>query len=345
MRISFFFATPKRISATNFVAGGAEMAAKGLGDALALRGHDVHYYGNCEVSDQFHEYAEFFVAEHDRIIAVRASDALFRPVKCERIVLWSGDAYDQPNNYLLNAIMVVNRLHKVVFKSQWQLVSNLEHFPVLAESGKAITMPNGVNPAHYFAPETTETQTGFICTSRIFRGVDRFVHIWPEIYKEFGMELNLYANISGLYDDAPERDAAYKREFAALRELNGLNIKATLPQTDIIAEMHKHYLMLYPNSDFMESSCNSALESMCAGTPVITTEKAGLPETIKLGFGKLIPDNLPLTEYTKRMIAHIKWFLDNDKRYSDWNTKRRWKLIDKFAWSKVAEQWESEVLS
>jgi len=165
------------------------MAAAGLGNELGKLGHEVHYYGNCEPSDRYHSYQEFIDTTHEVAIIVRASRILFGNVKADRTILWTGDAYDQPNNFVLNAPYAVGRLKHVVFKSQWQMKSALEHYPVLAAMGKAMVMPNGVVRNAFF--EHSEPKTGFICTSRVFRGIDRLTAIWPRLYDRFNSTLDL----------------------------------------------------------------------------------------------------------------------------------------------------------
>lgn len=342
MRISFFLTTPKRVSADNFVAGGAEMAAKGLGDELSKLGHDVHFYGNCEPSANYHQYEQYFEDVHDRIIMVRASNAIFRPVKREKFILWTGDAYDQPNNFVLNAPFVVgSRIDKVVFKSEWQKQSAYEHFPVLAAMDKAITMPNGVVRNYFF--DTISDKSDFVCTSRIFRGLDRLLHIWPRLYRELGREVHLFSDVAGLYNDA-DSDPQYAKLREALSNMSGVVVRATVAQRQMVELMHRYEYMLYPNFSFVESSCNSALESMCAGTPVITTARAGLIETVGLGYGKLIEDAGNLDQYTDEIIKFVNENEKNPERYLAWQEKR-FELIDRFAWDVIAPRWVEEVLS
>lgn len=343
MRISFWFTTPKHIDPSNFIAGGAELQAYGLGNALSKLGHDVHFYCNTEENGNYHPYEKFGTDDHEWVIIVRASGILYQQFKAKHVILWTGDAYDQPNNWMLNDDRLISKLHKIVFKSNWQLETIHEHFVITALADKSVFMPTGLNPEHYTEYKPSVKQ-GFICTSRIFRGIDRFIHIWPEVYNRFGGELKLLVGVSNLYSDNPESDVPYKPYLDALSKIEGVRLMDIHDQKQTIQLMAESKLMLYPNFNFMESSCNSAFESMAAGTPVITTAKAGLPEAINEGIGQLIPDYLPLPEYTARMIQHIQYYFDNPDPFNNWVTQSRWAFIKKHSWDKVAQQWLKEVL-
>ena len=111
-----------------------------------------------------------------------------------------------------------------------------------------------------------------------------FVEIWPMILEEIpDAEIHVFSKTT-LYSEVNQRDNQGWGAIAEkLVQLPGMILREPIPQRLLIQEMHKSWLMLYPNSGFVESSCGSALQSMAVGTPIITTNRAGLPETVGNG--------------------------------------------------------------
>lgn len=346
--ISFYLTTPKYVTPGKFHAGGAELSAYHLGNAFRAMGIKVRYYCNTDVHglEGYYNYGQFEKHHHDVVITVRAGKSLFiHNLKCNKLILWTGDAYDQPNNVVFNDINIINRLAHIVFKSQWQLDTNVAHYGVLEScKDKTRVIYNGVNP-DYFNTVCPVDENLFICTSRIFRGIDRFTYIWPSIKACFPKaKLMLYPKIAGLYSD-DAADDKFKTLYKVLSELDGITVYDNIPQQDLIKKMTPAFLMLYPNFDFVESSCGSAMEAMCTGTPIITSKRAGLIETVGLGEGRLIDDELPIDEYTTAMINYIRYYKNNPRVIVEWNISGKHKLISQFKWDKVAHKWLEGVIN
>jgi len=306
MRIGFWLTTPTRfnpaeIDKTPF--GGAEISAINLAKHLAKNiDNDIVVYGNSicnnDLREWFHDdvlykpYGDLRLHNSlDVLICVRADQNLLNPRRNHvyfgenrpKIILWTGDAFDQPNNQaIFHDTYCLKTFDLIVAKSNWQKESLVRHFPLLSKE-KVQVIYNGVDSNSIPQPTVT-TEPRFVYASTAYRGLHRFLDIWPKIKEKIpDATLDCYCKTTLYIDDNP-RESEFLPLYSKLSALPGISIKEPLPQQDFLKQLSTYRLMLYPNSGFLESSCGVALQSMACGVPVITTNAAGLGETIIMGF-------------------------------------------------------------
>lgn len=351
MRIGFWLTTPRRfdpakIEETPF--GGAEISALHL--ARQLRGlpyrHDVTVYANCDVAvaDGLMLYPYSSLDSHsykpkDVLVVVRADQNLLNPRRmdvrqmAEKVVLWTGDAYDQPNNQILHDVHSLKQIDLIVTKSNWQMESLARHFPLIP-GGKLTTVYNGVNADRLNMQTVDEPR--FVYASTAYRGLRKFKTIWPMVQKMIpNATLDCYCKTTLYMEDNP-RDEEWKPLYSELAKLPGLTIKEPLPQGEFLNRLGGYYAMLYPNCDFVESSCGVGLQALASGLPLVTSAVAGLKE---LQGAILVCGEPDSDEYDRRFVGEVEyvWKLKGIRKVQAGRAKD---IAERQNWKEKAKEWE-----
>ena len=344
MDISFWLTTPVDLSdGLDRPLGGAEVSAVQLATELA-KTNTVYIY--CNTAKKYTErnmvmfpYNEIQQHELDTLIVVRAHEILNTRIRAwfkkrPRILInWSGDAYDQPNNAIFGDKWLCDHMDGFVTKSKWQRETLNTMYPNLINKTKVIY--NGVDDS-LFPDAPTVDENKFIWASTWYRGLDQMPEIWKRIKTELpDAHLKVYAKTS-LYMDG-NQDIQAKALFAALESLDSVTVHDPVPQRELINELATAKLLLYPNAHFMESSCGVVQQSICAGTPVITSARAGLPETVSTE-GFAISHNPGTEEYYTSFTEKVLKLCRDQKLY---NRLSRQGLLRRTgeSWNQVARKW------
>lgn len=363
MQIGFWLTTnrsfdPRQIEQTPF--GGSEIEALHLARELQSRfDHSLFVFGNVErrmdsgQSIYFLRYddlpeitgtkegleALIVVRAHNEILSPRYNRGIFSKGRPRRVVLWSGDSFDQSNNACLHDVWALKEIDRIILKSQWQKEVWLENFPAL-KVGQVEIIRKGLNIEGLPLDPGRTNEPKFIYASVAFRGLERFLQIWPLVKEKIpGAVLDCYCQTT-LYDrnnDQRQYRALYK-QIAALPEVR---IMEPLPQKEFFERLPAYYAMLYPNSGFDETVCGVALEAMASGVPVITSARAGLIETIEAGDGILLYEAPRSEEYTRAFAAATVdlWSQrDNRNRRSEQGFR---KIREKYSIREAGQSWQN----
>lgn len=339
MKIAFWTTTAKKldpaeIATGKIICGGSEREmlclAKELHQryACASNPHPVLVFGNVGKSqslpDQplFLDYTELQKVEDLEILIVtRAQKEVLNPrytgkQLTRKTILWSGDSFDQPNNEILYDKWTVEAINRIVLKGHWQWTTWRENFPLLQPEKVAI-IRKGLDLESMLLEPSKADKPKFVYASVAFRGLYRFLEIWPKLKAKLpAATLDCYCKTT-LYVDNNTQEQDYKELYEKIGALPGVTIKEPLPQKEFFKILPSYYAMLYPNCGFDETVCGVALESMASGVPVVTSARAGLVETIKAGDGILIEGDPTTAEYADEFVeatldlwhrqAHRNW--------------------------------------
>jgi len=347
MDISFWLTTPVDLSnGLDRPMGGAEVSAVQLAQALVQTGWPITIH--CNTDKQYSpidglmvkSYTAIRDDELDTLIVVRAHEILNTRIRAwfrerPRILLnWSGDAFDQPNNHIFWDKWICEHLDGFVVKSKWQRDTLNEMYPGL--QGKTTVIKNGVDPS-LFPDDVEKDENKFIWASTWYRGLENMIKIWPRIKAELpDAYLDVYAKTS-LYLDNNPSDIQAKPIFDALEKLDGINIHEPVQQERLLSELASAKLLLYPNSNFVESSCGVAQQSICAGTPVITSHRAGLPETVG-SEGICIQEEPGTDAYNEHFVTRTLDLCRNQKLYDRLSRQGLSRRTEE-SWAKTALSW------
>ncbi|MHC4099205.1 MAG: glycosyltransferase family protein, partial [Planctomycetota bacterium] len=294
MKIAFWLtSTTREMTIENWgkaPMGGTEISALNLGEELINLKHDVIYFLQraqpFEKYDYFGEgnaFGDLFVRRHEQIfdedfdyfVCVRPHPVLGQRIEAKKI-LWSGDAFDQPSMEIFWHKSTAQSLDAFVFKSDWQKEKILEKYFYI-EPEKVHIIRKAIRLENFEGLEHIEPQPNrFIHASTWYRGVANFKTIWPKILEHIpDAEIHVFSKTS-LYSEINPKEQGWPQIAEQLCQLPGMVLREPVPQSILTQELKKAWLMLYPNSGFVESSCGAVLESQAAGTPVVTTARAAL---------------------------------------------------------------------
>lgn len=301
--------------------GGSEKCVVYLARELARRGHEVTVYthgqpGNFEgVSYQLVQALQAAqVPSCDVHVSSRWVEIL-GIVPCEKRVLW---LHDMPQPINVSGIPCDD----VVCISKFQR----DAWGFREEDPSVHVIGDGVDLTLFTGREDrrenqllwiSNPDRGLYIACEVFR--NQILPRWPE------MEFHVYGRYS-VYG----WPAAAERWFLPPPSWLGKNIflHDPLPSLGIARELMRSWALFYPTF-WPEVFCMAALEAQAAGTPVISSPIAALPETIMGGI---------LTNDLVNAVSQLR-------------NKNRWKKLSKtgkeFAathdWALLAERWEKEV--
>ena len=347
MNISFWLTSTTRFVTEdnwdNIPFGGAEISAINLGTELAKLGHGIKFYlERCEPFEKdnisIRKHHQLFDDEHEYFICVRPHPMLQGDFGNIKKILWSGDAFDQSSNDVFYDKKIADSMDGFVFKSEWQKDKILEKYYTI-DKNKCSVIYNGYNAEYFNNNGVIHNSKRFIHSSVWYRGLKNFIDIWPVIIESIpDAEIHVFSNTT-LYHGIQEQ--GYYDIIKDLIGLPGMILREPVPQKILAHEMKKSYLMLYPNSGFVESSCGSALQSMAVGTPVVTTKRAGLIETVGES-GILIEQS---EENWKNKFAREVISLYRDHKKWEEMVKTGLLKVSDQTWSHKAKVWEDYLKS
>jgi D-inositol-3-phosphate glycosyltransferase len=120
-----------------------------------------------------------------------------------------------------------------------------------------------------------------------------------------------------------------------------------LPKAELARELLSSTLSLYP-SHFEECCSIASLEVQAAGVPMITSDLAGLKDTIKDGeTGVLVPiDDYEMKsrsqQYQVNFLNHAVRLLRDEKARMQMGDNARRNIVENYAWSGISAEWEAE---
>lgn len=270
--------------------GGSETAVVSMARALSRLGHRVSVY--C-VTGEPHECGgvEYLPAaqletvragrESDLLIAVRFSDVLRTPVAARMYGLWY---HDMPTPQNLPSMRpVLARATFSLFLSRFHLGAYESHFPGLARHAMVTT--NGIDFEALDAVRAEAPRDGsrprFLYASRPERGLAVLLaEIWPRLkhrLPEAELLISTYS-LGGLMVPPPLQEH-YRLCDELIRRADGVHKIGPLTRREFWRELGQATAVLYP-TDFPEVSCMVALEAQATGTPIVTTGRFALAETV-----------------------------------------------------------------
>jgi len=342
--IGFWISTPRKFSYKDIGVkgfGGAENSAFNLAYELFKLGFDTHVFGDLEEDfENFHPRNKLKNFDLDVLITVRADNQALNPRynhqfvgNVKKHVLWTGDEHTQPNNEIFHDSFSLKVINKIICKSQWQKKDLLKYYPLLSDE-KVDVIYNGTHIPDDL--NIIRDKPRFICASTVYRGIWNFLDIWPLILKEIpDAELDLYCKKSLYIKDSDE--SRFEDLYKDLQEI-GINLKDPVPQKELHRRFKNYFAMLYPNEGFKESSCGVVLQAMAHGLPVISSNTAGLKETLSMGNGYQIEFN-DRTDFIKDFVNTV-WHIWENKEDTWSYAEQGVKKLEEYSWKKVALKWK-----
>jgi glycosyltransferase involved in cell wall biosynthesis len=273
----------------------------------------------------------------DVLISIRDWMPLFMPVKAKKHFFWTGDSYDQPQNWGIGDKRLQSKIDTVLTVSEWHAdtLSKKSGFP------RTRTWPlrNGIH-APYFEGVEERNRFRLIYSSTPYRGLEHLPELYLKI-KELHQEVELHVFSGyGVYSHTnrgynAQAEAEWNTLKSTLENLPDCTVHGNVSQKQLAREYMKSGILTYPNT-FEETSCISVLEAKAAGCPVVTSRKAALPETV--GKGGILIEGEPGTEpYNRNFIDAVSALLSDESTFDSFSAQAK-EEAQECTWMKIAQR-------
>lgn len=285
--------------------GGSESAAYYFGRELALRGHRVTMFTNCEqggtwdgvsyvpagpVTQQtpLGQHFEFYARNtpHDVLIVQRHPMAFDQLFASKVNILQTHDLALHRTSGMVNAMMW--NVSAVTVVSEWHKRQVRDVYGLTDEAVRVV--PNGVDPTLYVGCDTSipldsDGRLKLLYQSRPERGLEHLVRPGGIMDRLRGVAQLFVCG----YDNTTAEMAPYYAQLDAwARALPNVTQLGALTKRQLAGVQKRCDVLCYP-TEFEEVSCITAMEAMHAHLPMVTSEKAALPETCAGAGVELIP--------------------------------------------------------
>jgi glycosyltransferase involved in cell wall biosynthesis len=180
------------------------------------------------------------------------------------------------------------------------------------------------------------------------RGLENLLEIWPVIRSQYpDATLDVFYGwqsvdkILALRPNHPLRHLKDRIE-GLLEDVNDGSI--TWHDRVSRSELAKHYatcsVWAYPTA-FCETFCITALEMQSSGVIPVSTQLAGLNETVACK-ELLIPGHAGNTDYRKRFMGNLQMVLESNDYALDYWRNAGYEHVKQFSWDKVFEDWRAK---
>ena len=323
--------------------GGSEEAVINLSQKLAQKGWNITVYNNCGKEGEwngvkYRHYWKYNVKD-----------------KQDATILWR---HPKPCDYEINSGKIYIDMHDVIGDAEFNkarlskidkvFVKTNAHrilFPSIPDE-KIAVIPNGIDPT-LFEDKVEKNPYLILNTSSPDRHLDATLDIFEELIKkqpEKPWKLGWYYGW-GIYDQvhADNKEMMeFKNKCVARFEKLKAEGRAEGGQMINHKEIARKYLeagvFLYP-TQFYEIHCISAVKGQLAECAMVTSDFAALNETVI--FGNKIHTNGERwgkeSTFGDKQIGKYVEAIITTKAHPD----QKKKMIDKFNWNKVGEQWNS----
>ena len=353
------------------------LAAKGIKARVFCNCEKPGTYDGVRYDDlvDFHIYRNLYK------LPVLISSRSMRPFKLDLQaqfrILWIHDDVNVP--FLENECPASLPIDRIFAISHWQRDVWSRHFSIPAE--RFFLTRNGVD-LKLFKPVEKRVRHRLVYASRPDRGLNVLLKLFPSIRQQVpDAELHIYTY--QLPDDKlnnvvwqqalqsgvvtvqrphltsplplyPHQGGGQGEEtffprpwWEGLGEggelIPGVYIRRGLPKAALAEEMATARLMVYP-STWRETSCIAAIEAQAAGTPIVASTLAALPETVLDGVsGRLIPGDPNTAEFGHRFVETVVGLMNNDETWQRLSRGARHRTELLYDWNIIAKEWIIEI--
>jgi glycosyltransferase involved in cell wall biosynthesis len=328
--------------------GGTETALIRLAAALASRGHQVTVFTSHR-NPPGGPHDNPLYLPHERVAEVRGCDVFvavqdWRPVlfhiPAKKTWYWTGDSFDQYINFGIGEKRVHPRIDRFLAVTNW-------HARTLCEASgfpfeKAWVIPYGIQLSDFEGQEPRNRKR-LMYSSSPSRGLQFVPALYTELKRKHpDLELHVFSGLS-IYDTEQPFSGPdvgpYRQIVEVLRKLPGCTVHGNVLQKQLAREFMKSGLLFYPNS-FLETACITAMESLAAGCPVVSSAAGALPETVQDG-GLLVPGTPGTPQYSAAFLQAADQLLSNENLWREVSERARTRASNEFGWDHAADRFEA----
>jgi len=339
--------------------GGSESAAIYMSRELSNRGHEVEIYADTldrsttvdltphGLAVRWHPYASLCQENSARLfcdifISSRQHEAkrTLQP-HCRQAWLWMHDLHCGPDwENCLGA-----DYDKILCLTNFARDQFLAYYPGV-DAAKVVRTSNAIDPrlfdgAHGYHDALARGTMPFRVTysSSPDRGLDKLLDLWPKVVEIVRAkhpnnllrpELHVYYGFANWRKSSllqGRADELVRTEFlyTKMQKTPGVVYHGIVGKAELALSHRRSQMWLYP-TDFLETSCITAMEAQAAGSKIVATRCGALPETAPSAF--FVDGPTSARDYEARFLEQVRRALDSEPV-----------VLRQPTWAEVAEQW------
>ncbi len=320
--------------------GGTESAIILVARELAKLGKRVAVFCSCDkpgvydgVTYHSNRYFEVFqrLSPEKTIIACRNDHYLHKKTRAKKRILWIHDVANDFYKHLENGDD--SRFDAVFCLSAYQKNNWLKAYPI--PENKYVQTTNGFDAEIFFADESITREKSMVYVSRPSRGLNEAFSVFERLkdsHPDLKFKVCAYTHQKNLSDD-PEW-----QPFVERLSLPGVVNLGELTKESLAFELKKSMLLVYPNVSIGETSCIAAIEAMACGTPVITSDRGALGETVVNGTGGVV---VPYNEKTlvDDLVREAHRYLEDFNAWQSLSKSAANYARERYQWKDVVKSW------
>ena len=327
--------------------GGSETSGYYIAQGLAAKGHSMFMFCSTDEArnidgiqylpigartertpfgERFQQIAR--TIPHDVLIAQRVPGIFSQNYYSKMNLWWVHDIVLKRNQNYVNSMLW--NTDKIFGVSNWHK-NQIEQTYGVDIVG---VLPNGVNFTDYAGQLDIERKLRskiMIYSHRPERGLINLVKPGGIMEKLQDPELKLI--VCGYDHSVPEMMQFYGEIDQMIQRLPNVENIGHIGKQQLAVIQKNAWLQVYP-TEFEETSCITAMEVQAAGTPIITTKTAALPETLK--DGGVVWSRIE--DFTKK----INKLLKNPEHWKQLHEKALKKVYD---YGQIVDEFEKEIYS
>ena len=203
-------------------------------------------------------------------------------------------------------------------------------------------MHNGISPICNEYPLAKQVkQPKIIYCSPPYRGLDKFMNIFPLVKKQYpDVELHTFSSMK-IYGQS---DECYQELFGKLASMDGVIMHGSITQKELIKHLDNTLIMCYPCT-FPETFCLSVVEAMAMGCVAICSNNGALPEST-IGLATLInvDDNM-VNNFASAICTTLHEFYTNPDELRNKTIHDAEIIRDTYSWKTKKSEFLDIVLS
>lgn len=316
--------------------GGSETSIIYSAFYFMKKGYEVDVYCVCDKPGnyygiEFKNHDDINLEEsRDIFISIRNSQIFSEKINSKMNILWLHDfCVDNKENSPI--VKNLKNIDKIFAVSEWQKNEYINRLGLTEK--KFVVVRNGVNPG-FFKEPIKRKKNKVTYSTKYFKGIELTEKVIKRLVENFPeLEIHIFGYKSPWDDDF---------QYDGLKQIPNIIIRDSVSQNQLAKEMQEAYIHIHPNS-YPETSCITAYEAQMAGTPIISTYLAALPETvINKKSGILIKEDYNSEEYVDKFIKAFG-IIYNNKKVWEFLSENGKKNGFENTWEHVVERAENSI--
>lgn len=254
----------------------------------------------------------------------------FDEIKAKHRILWVHDMVH--GGWILNPEKI-KTLSAVVFMSEYSRETWNAYYRNLPS--KQFIVPNGIDKSLFYPQPKDLDQMIFFSAPN--RGLEHLPIILETAKAATSRDLKLiaFSNMKKLH---PQEKDKFGEIYENVKS-RGVDLRDPLPQFEIAGHVRRFGLMIKPN-DYAETCSNTTLQSLAAGTPVVTGPTGADKEWVKTGFNGVVTKHalrdgpLFVMEMCRGVVDILK-----DRKKHERMIKNAPKTKGLFTWEEIGGFW------